>query len=207
MQAWWIRVNNSACKRLAGFFSHIFKLFKSPSTFLCSHRLMLLKVLVAKTTPMERSEEDACKNGTNFSAKGRARSIPVIPTNRSTTRDAVAKDADIPIRIAPASRTTSPPIVVGRTLDENKPAKVSLRLSLASICSSLALSKLYQRPKVEKREVKPSKTKITKVHHGICPKLSSACCQPTLESKKTITPRDSNVPTQRIIIRTGFSFF
>ena len=51
--------------------------------------------------------------------------IPSMPINLSAARDARQMARSKPICIAPASRATSPPMVVGRKFDANKPVKVS----------------------------------------------------------------------------------
>lgn len=120
LQAWWISV--------ADCLSHCLRLAIVPSIVFFNHRLILVNTPVVAIILIEEVETGSWNIGRKLSPKGRARSIPSIPINRSTTSDAVTKDADIPVRIAPAIQTTSSPIVVGKTLDENKPAKVSLRL-------------------------------------------------------------------------------
>src|SRR5271169_629500 len=77
--------------------------------------------------------------------KGSVKTIASAPTNRSATKEARLTARSYPNCIAPANRTTSPPIVVGKKLLENRPVNVSASASEKEILTFPERSKVYQR--------------------------------------------------------------
>src|SRR5271157_690543 len=142
------QVQASAANKASGFLNHIEKV--------CRVRLMKSHVFwkMAGTAIADAAETGKRTCHAGIKPKGSVKTIASAPTNRSATKEARLTARSYPSWIAPASRTTSPPIVVGKKLLENRPVNVSASASEKEILTFPARSKMYQRSTTQKREHK-----------------------------------------------------
>ena len=84
--------------------------------------------------------------------KGTAIAMPAIPIRRSAIKDAALSAASYFNWMAPARRTTSPPIVVGKKFEENNPANVTRVISQNEVLAFAERNNTYQRAETAIRE-------------------------------------------------------
>ena len=123
--------------------------------------------------------------------------MPAMPTSRSTTNEARLMDWSKPRRIAPANRTTSPPIVVGRKLEEKSMAKVRRMDWRGEIPVPAECINTCHRPTTANREIITKMTAQTNRHQVIRPAAEAISDQPCWLIKYINNPIASKVPSQR----------
>src|SRR5512138_3379230 len=99
--------------------------------------------------------------------------------------------------MAPASRTTSPPIVVGRKLFANKPVNVSAVERESGMSTFPERSKIYQRADTNNLDMSTSTTPARIRVHEICLSAATISSQPPSRTSTTISTTASSVPPSR----------
>ena len=128
---------------------------------------------------------------------GSARAMPAMPTRRSTTRDAVLAAVSRRIGTQAARRTTSPPMVVGRKLEANNPAKVMRRLSFRRTGTLAERSRMCQRRVTAQRDTRVIASAAHSRQVGMRPKAAPIWSQPCWRSSRMSSTRVSSVPPTR----------
>ena len=168
------QVKPSAPKRERGLLSHTF----NACTSSCKKKRILFANGLSHGIAMLAAGELVAYWIYAGTPNGRAIAIPVIPTKRSTTSEAKQIAWSNPRWIAPANRTTSPPMVVGRKLDENSMAKVKRMDWLEEMPVPADRINTCQRPATAKREIMTKISAKTKRHQAICPAAEAISDQP-----------------------------
>ncbi len=128
---------------------------------------------------------------------GKAVNMPAIPIKRSITSDAAHTAPSTFRRIAPANRTTSPPMVVGRKLDANRPAKERRTACPNEISTFAERRRLNQRKLTASLDNRVNPNNNRKTGKPTTDTAPDTVCQPSRKSRYTNSPSDITVPAMR----------